>query len=225
MFRHLQWDDTRRVARILLAALAGTALICCNRRGDNRGGYPVLSTADCLPDVTLIDQDGHDRSLASLKGTPVLFDFIYTSCPGPCLALTAQMKAVARQLGPELGTTVRFVSVTVDPEHDRPAQLLAYARQQRADIDGWFFLTGTPEQIERFMARFKLRRQRESNGTIQHVLEFFLVGADGHPLLQYMAARTDPARIAGDLKRLVSGQPLVEGNAAVVEPALARRLG
>ena len=217
MHLHLYSDSTRRVGRILLAVLAAGMVACCHP-SDDAGGYPVLSTADCLPDVTFVDQDGHSLSLASLKGRPVLFDFIYTTCPGPCLALTAQMKAVARQLGAELGTTVRFVSVTVDPEHDRPAQLLAYARQQGADINGWLFLTSTPEQIEQFMARFNVRRQRESNGTIVHVLEFFLVGADGHPVLQYVAARTDPGKIAGALRRAASGQSVVGKTAVTAGP-------
>jgi protein SCO1 len=212
MIFHSEWREIRRrdITRILLAVLASAIIVAgCERASKETGAYPVASNADCLPDVTLIDQDGHDVSLASLKGKPVLFDFIYTTCPGPCLALTAQMKAVARQLGASLGTKVRFVSISVDPEHDRPPQLLKYAKAQGADLNGWLFLTGTPEQIDQFMARFKLRRQREPNGSIDHVLEFFLVGADGHPLLQYLAARADPAKIAGDLERAASGGQVV----------------
>jgi hypothetical protein len=34
-----------------------------------------------LPDVRLVDQDGHAFSLSSYKGRPVLVDFIYTRCP------------------------------------------------------------------------------------------------------------------------------------------------
>ena len=183
--------------QILPWVLVGTMfLAACQRASDESGGYPVASKADCLPAVTLVDQDGREVPLATLKGAPVLFDFIYTRCPGPCVALTAQMNAVAHQLGDDLGAKVRFVSVSVDPEHDRPPQLLAYAKEQGAVRNGWLFLTGTAEQIDQLLARFNLRRQRQSNGSIEHVLEFFLVGPDGHPLLQYLAARADPAKIA-----------------------------
>ena len=85
-------------------------------------------------------------SLASLKGKPVLFDFIYTTCPGPCLLLTARMKKIADRLGSKLGTDARIVSITVDPEHDHPEQLRSYASAQGADINGWLFLTGTPNK-------------------------------------------------------------------------------
>jgi len=102
---------------------------------------------------------------------------------------------------PQLGTTVGFVSVSVDPEHDRPPQLLSFAKERGADLSGWRFLTGTPAQIDQVMACFALRRQPAPNGDVDHVLEFFLVGSDGRPLLQYLAARADPGRIASDLGR------------------------
>ena len=116
----------------------------------------VRDASDCLPDITLVDKDGRKVSLASLKGKPVLFDFIYTSCPGPCLLLTTRMKKIADRLGPKLGTDARIVSITVDPEHDRPEQLRAYANAQGANVNGWLFLTGTPQQIDDVMARFKV---------------------------------------------------------------------
>jgi cytochrome oxidase Cu insertion factor (SCO1/SenC/PrrC family) len=51
-----------------------------------------------LPDLTLTDQCGYQLSLAVLKGKPVLLDFMYTSCAGPCQLLT-QQKLIARQVG------------------------------------------------------------------------------------------------------------------------------
>ncbi len=160
--------------------------------------------SDCLPDVVLVDQHGQKISLSSLKGKPVLFDFIYTSCPGPCLLLTSRMKKIASQLGPVLGTEARIVSITVDPGHDHPEQMLAYAKEFHADIKGWLFLTGTPNQIDDVMSRFNLVRQREANGTIAHVLEFFLVGENGDALLQYLGEKADPQRVANDIERAAS---------------------
>src|SRR5271156_4970519 len=173
-----------------------------------RGGFEVRNASDCLPDITLVDQNGHNVSLASLKGKPVLFDFIYTTCPGPCLVLTSRMKQIANRLGPKLGTEARIVSITVDPEHDHPEQLLAYAKEQGADVNGWLFLTGTPKQIDDVMARFKLIRQHEADGTVDHVLEFFLVGAKGQPVLQYLGDRAAPERVASDVKRAAAGEPV-----------------
>jgi protein SCO1 len=199
-------DSTRfstRVGLLLAATLVvGLVAVGCNRGVERTGAYSPSSTGDCLPNLTLTDQNGKKVSLASLKGKPVLFDFIYTSCPGPCLMLTSRMRVIANRLGPMLGSKVWFVSVTVDPEHDGPAELLNYAKQQGANQNGWLFLTGSPADIEQLMNQFKLVRQREADGTVDHVLEFFLVGPDGRQLYQYAASHAEPALVSSDIRRV-----------------------
>jgi protein SCO1 len=195
-------------ATLLIALVVALASTGCRQRAshiDEEGGFVMRDASDCLPDITLVDQHGQKILLSSLKGKPVLFDFIYTTCPGPCLLLTARMKKIADRLGPALGTEARIVSITVDPEHDHPQQLLAYAKEFQADRKGWLFLTGTPKQIDDVMARFKLFRQRQANGTVNHVLEFFLVGDSGRALLQYMGEKANPQRVANDIEHAASG--------------------
>ncbi len=196
-----------RRACALAACLAALAILPgCHGSRAEPAGFPVVDpTADCLPDARLTDAHGSEVSLTALRGAPVLFDFIYTSCPGPCSAITARMVGVAKALQDSLGKTVHFVSITVDPEHDRADQLLAFAEARGADRDGWRFLTGTPEQIDELMRRFSLVRRRTADGGVDHVLEFFLVGPDGHPLRQYRALETDAAAIAGDVRRVIAG--------------------
>jgi len=93
------------------------------------------------------------------------------------------------------------VSITVDPEHDQPKQLLAYASAQGANVNGWLFLTGTPKQIDDVMARFKLIRRREPDGTVDHFLLFCLVDANGRALLRYLGEDAQPERVASDVER------------------------
>ena len=200
---------------MLVVIVSAVTLIGCRQHTDDideRGGFEVRNTSDCFPDITLVDQHGRSVSLASLKGKPALFDFIYTSCPGPCLLLTTQMKQVANRLGPRLGKDVRIVSITVDPERDHPAQLLAYASKQNADVNGWLFLTGTPKQIDDVMARFNVIRKREANGTVDHVLEFFLVDGNGRALLQYMGEKADPDRVASGVEQAAAHKPVTTGD-------------
>jgi protein SCO1/2 len=182
----------------------------CNNNTESPASYAASSQADCLPDIKLLDQYGQPVSLASLKGRPVLFDFFYTTCPGPCLVLTARMRSIAEKLGDSLGPKASFVSVTVDPEHDRPPRLLAYANEQRANRKGWWFLTGTGSQISALMARFNLIRQHESDGSVDHVLEFFLVGPDGRLRFQYLASEVRSERIAADVEQAANGSGLAD---------------
>jgi cytochrome oxidase Cu insertion factor (SCO1/SenC/PrrC family) len=158
--------------------------------------------------VTLMDQYGQHVPLASLKGKPLLFDFIYTSCPGPCQLLTQHMKLIADKLGPALGPKVSFVSVTVDPEHDRPSRLLDYARAFNVNVKGWYFLTGSPAQIDELMRWFRLERSRDSDGEIYHVSGYFVVGTDGHPIVDY-SQRVDPSRPARDAEEAATSNSLI----------------
>ncbi|MGO9058876.1 MAG: SCO family protein [Candidatus Binataceae bacterium] len=203
---------------MMLVVLAGAlTLIGCRQQAEvreARGGSAVRHASGCLPDISLVDQHGRKVSLASLMGKPVLFDFIYTTCPGPCLLLTARMKRIADLLGPKLGTEAHIVSITVDPEHDQPKQLLAYARAQGADVNGWLFLTGTPKQIDDAMARFKLFRHRQADGTVDHFLLFCLVDANGRPLFQYLGEDAQPKRVASDVERAATRKPMTAGDGA-----------
>ncbi|MBV8454653.1 MAG: SCO family protein [Deltaproteobacteria bacterium] len=192
----------------LIVFMAALALFGCNRTSHEFGVYPVTYHASSLPNVTLTDQYGQQVALASLKGKPVLFDFIYTSCPGPCQLLTQHMKLIADKLGPGLGTKVSFVSVTVDPDHDRPSRLLDYARAFNANVKGWYFLTGSPAQIDELLRSFGLGRSRDSNGEIDHVLGYFLVGPDGHEIVDYSQS-VDPSIAAHDAEEAAAGSTLI----------------
>lgn len=208
---------------LLIVLATAVVVIGCRQLNDNTdesGGFAVSHAADCLPDISLLDQHGQKVSLASLKGKPVLFDFIYTSCPGPCLVLTSRMKQVANELGSALGKEVRFVSITVDPEHDHPQQLLTYADNQGANVDGWLFLTGAPKQIDDVMAGFNLTREREADMSPDHALEFFLVAPNGHEMLQYLGNKATAQRIADDMQRAAAGKTVTAGDGSIVKAAL-----
>ncbi len=204
-YRFLAWSKPVRSRRsasfsLIIFATALLALSGCNRTGEESDAYAIAYNTSGLPNVTLTDQYGQHVPLASLKGKPVLFDFIYTSCPGPCQLLTQHMKLIADKLGPALGPKVSFVSVTVDPEHDRSSRLLDYARAFNANLKGWYFLTGSPAQIDELMRRFRLERSRDGDGEIDHVLGYFLVGPDGHPIVEY-SQQVDPSKPARDAEQ------------------------
>lgn len=188
-----------RVLSIVSLAAVLTLSACGNREA--MGDYPAVNGNNCLPEVSLIDQHGASISLASLKGKPVLIDFIYTSCASTCPTLTAKMAAIAHRLGPAVGTDVTIVSISLDPEHDTPAELAKYAASHGADGNGWIFLTGPPAQIDQVLALFKLRRMREDDGTITHSVSAFLLGPDGHQIRQYNALDVSPEAVVADVDR------------------------
>jgi len=47
----------------------------------------------------------------------------------------------------DLPADVRFVSITVDPQHDTPPVLAEFARRFHAQPERWYFLTGDQQTI------------------------------------------------------------------------------
>src|SRR5262249_48940923 len=128
-------------------------------------------------------------------------DFIYTNCPGPCPLITARMVAIAKLLGPRLGTQVTFISLTIDPEHDTSATLSKYARETGANVSGWLFLTGPPTQIDRLLTLYHLRRDREADGPLTHAAASFLLGPDGRQVRQYAPLKVQAPTVVADIGR------------------------
>jgi len=172
--------------------------------GCHRGSESNAEAASVLTDTKLVDQNGNTVTLTALKGKPLLVDFIYTSCPGPCLMETAKFANVALRLGPDLGSKVTLVSISVDPEHDGPKQLLDYSRQQGADEKGWYFLTGGPADIDQALAGFKLSRQVEPDGSVGHLVDMMLVGPDGHLVHEYNGEIVKAQDIVDDVKKALN---------------------
>jgi protein SCO1 len=172
--------------------------------GCQRDAATSAASAIVLTDAKLVDQNGAAVSLASLKGKPLVVDFIYTSCPGPCLMETAKLANVALRLGTDLGSKVTIVSISVDPEHDGPKQLLDYSRQQGADEKGWYFLTGGPADVDRALAGFKLSRQIEPDGSVGHLVDMMLIGPDGRLVREYNGEVVKAQDIVDDVRRTLS---------------------
>jgi protein SCO1/2 len=157
-----------------------------------------------LTDTKLVDQNGNTVELSSLQGKPMVVDFIYTTCPGPCLMETAKFANVALRLGNDLGSKVTLVSITVDPEHDTPKKLLNYSHQQGADEKGWYFLTGGPKDVDKVLAGFKLSRQIEPDGSVGHLISMMLIGPDGRIVHEYNGEAVKAQDIVEDVKKTLN---------------------
>ncbi|MGC2495772.1 SCO family protein [Candidatus Binatus sp.] len=188
----------RSLAIIIIVTSALFAAAGCH------SGSSSESSASVLTDTKLVDQNGNTISLESLKGKPMVVDFIYTSCPGPCLMETAKFANVALRLGNDLGSKVTLVSISVDPEHDGPKQLLNYSHQQGADEKGWYFLTGGPADVDKALAGFKLSRQIEPDGSVGHLVDMMLVGPDGRLVREYNGEIVNAQDIVDDVKKTLN---------------------
>lgn len=101
-----------------------------------------------IPPFELVNQNGEPVTEEIFEDGVVIVDFIFTNCPTICPFMTGVMADLSDRLE---DTPVRFVSMSVDPEHDTPEALRAYAGRIGADLDRWSFLTGDYEAVERIV--------------------------------------------------------------------------
>jgi protein SCO1/2 len=141
---------------------------------------PVLST---LPAFSLQDQDGRPFGSAELRGHVWVASFIFTRCPTICPAIVSTLGRVQhRARGIEHG--FRLVSFSVDPQHDTPERLAAYARQHRVSPRMWKFLTGALGEVQRTVVDGLKIAMGDPQGeqdfaSIMHGTHFVLVDQQG----------------------------------------------
>ncbi len=128
------------------------------------------------PNFSLTDQQGRTVSTSDLKGHPWIADFIFTECASACPLMSQRLSTLQARIPAD----VKFVSFTVDPEHDTPAKLLDYAKQYGADNDRWRFLTGDKDKVMEAIHGMKVSVVPAAPGNqIEHDIHYLLMDGDG----------------------------------------------
>jgi len=177
-------ESARRVPRLgwAIAFIAATTLMAMawvnmkSTRPEQMADLPILAQ---VPEFQFTSQAGTPVSKQDLLGNVWIADFIFTRCPNPCPLMSERMmelqKAIQRK-----GGTVKLVTVTVDPEHDTPEVLAAYAAKYQADPAIWSFLTGEPDKVEAFVTKGMLQPlATEPSGVPSHSQRFLVIDANG----------------------------------------------
>ena len=143
-----------------------------------RAAGPRLGAA---PAFTLVSESGRTVTAAEYAGTVWIADFIFTRCGGSCPILSSRMLALSKKTADV--PAIRYVSFGVDPEHDTPEVLAAYARDLGADLSRWSFLHGDRPVIRALIKDgFKLAIEdgpADSVEPILHSTRFVLVDGEG----------------------------------------------
>jgi len=145
---------------------------------------PVARAAElpvmwAVPAFDFTDQDGHRFTDHELRGKVWIGDYIYTTCTSACPILTAHLRMLQRKLD---GHAVSFVSFSVDPAHDTPAALKAYAAKWHGDETRWRLLaTKTPAALHAFATgmQTEVTTSASPDDPLMHSERFVLIDANG----------------------------------------------
>jgi protein SCO1/2 len=192
------------VALLALALLLALAAAC--------RAEPPLPTYASLPAFTLTDQAGRPFGSADLGGRVAVINFIYTTCADSCPLLSANMRQVQQSLKADglLASRAMLLSLSIDPERDRPEVLRAYGERFGAELEGWKLLTGSAEVIGEVGQGLKLGRAiplppspTQPVVNLAHSNRFVLVDGNGQVRGYYSGEDLVVEDLIRDLKRLV----------------------
>jgi protein SCO1/2 len=171
-------------------------------------GVHLLQPGDPVPETSLTDQDEKTISLANWRGSAVVMTFIYVRCPLPefCPLMDRRFAEVQTLSAsdPTLRGRVRLLSVSFDPEQDRPAVLREQARTLKADPAVWRFATAPADIVDRFAATFGVNVIREKDGTITHNLRTAVIRPDGRVFSIADGNQWTAEQIVADLRRALT---------------------
>jgi protein SCO1/2 len=168
-------------------------------------GFELLKPGEAVPDAAFVDQDGKKRTFRAFRGSTVVLTFIYTKCPLPtfCPLMDRHFVTLQEHLQDDPALKrVHLVTVSFDPITDTPPVLKKHARELKADLTHWTFLTGKRDDIDQFAARFGVSVSRASNDArdITHNLRTAIISPDGTLVKVYTGNEWTPDEILADLK-------------------------
>ena len=199
---------------VLLALLGYRQLVLGQARSlEDYGAAPTFQLTDHLERPVRSDE---------LRGKVVVANFVYTGCRDTCPLLSVQMQALQERLREQqlLGDRVQLLSFTVDPEHDTPAVLRAYAERHDADPQAWRFLTGPADEVVQviqggfFQGVVPLATPvgahshpagtgPHSHGDVMHSNRFVLVDRQGRLRAFYDGLDLDLDQVVRDIRQLL----------------------
>lgn len=138
----------------------------------------VMKSGDELPDYRFVAQNGRSVRFSDFRGKVLLLSFIYTRCPDVsiCPAISGKFAYLQHRLDPQ---HFQLVEMTLDPLHDSPAVLAAYAGQFGADPKIWSLITGESAQVKNVLDSFALDSLETNPGRIIHGDTLVILGSDG----------------------------------------------
>jgi protein SCO1/2 len=180
--------------------------------GDGTSQIHLPQPGEAVPGFKLVNQSGKRIELKQFRGKPLLITFIYTRCPFPdyCLRMSHNFAQVMQNLqkDPKVFANTQLLSISIDPDHDKPADLRSYGESYVGSMDPkfehWQFASGSPDEVRRAADFFGLA-YNSKDGQIVHNLSTALIGPDGKVLKVYSGNGWKPQDVARDFEAATKG--------------------
>lgn len=205
-------DSTGKAGNAYIETEDGSKELMTGHRPEERTTVPEQNSRDVknadkpgadekwLTKFSLTERSGKEVTSDELKGQPYLVSFFFSTCPSVCPKQNEKIRQLQNEF---LHQPVRFLSISCDPEVDRPNVLTEYAARFNADPEQWLFLTGDLTYICRVgdeIFRLGIRKYA-------HPEKFVLMNAEGKPHGFYTWSDEGQwAALKKDIRKLIEAQ-------------------
>jgi protein SCO1 len=110
--------------------------------GYGKVGLPILSK---VQEFSFLDQNGDRVTNKDVQGKVYLAEFFFTTCPGICPKMNANLRPVYEKYKNE--PEFLILSHTVNPVTDSVSRLKKYADSLGVSGGNWLFLTGKKDSL------------------------------------------------------------------------------
>ncbi len=151
----------------------------------------VLPRGEQFPPFSLTDQRGSRLLDSDLRGRMVFVSLMHSRCGDECAEQTKRLLELRQELqrSGRLGSDVLFLTITLDPAHDTPADLSALAGQLGVDPQSWRFVTGDPREVKMVVGGGLgvYYTEPDANGKLYAERRTFLIDSSGMIRTSYPA--------------------------------------
>ena len=179
---------------------------------------------NCQPDFDVIeDLKYFDYQLLDIDSNSVVFPkllnnkvgivgYIFTNCPDICPLTTNNMRLVQEKLIGNNIEGVQFVSISFDPEVDKPNVLKSFAEIRNLDLSNWDFLTGNKKTIDKLIKKVGVVAFVGDSTTFDdgsrtyyytHTDRIQLIDQEGRIRKNYLGSKINVEEIIADVKLLI----------------------
>jgi len=198
-----RWADG--IALLALTLLAPPALAALDQDAALRASQAVIGHQ--VGDYLLYDTEGREVRLASLRGKPLVVNFVYTGCFQVCPVSTKSLEGAVREAWRTLGPgTFRVATIGFNLPYDTPQAMKDFARKQSIDSPDWKFLSPAPGAVEALTRDFGFRYEPTSAG-FDHLLQASIVDAEGRIYRQLYGDSFAAPQVTGALLELAQNAP------------------
>jgi cytochrome oxidase Cu insertion factor (SCO1/SenC/PrrC family) len=142
---------------------------------------PATPTDQVAGSFDLVDQNGDDVTLSSLRGKAVALTFLDPVCTSDCPTIAHEFAATGKLLGAS-DRDVELVAINANPRFLSPAFLRAFDQEQDlGSIPNWRYLSGSLTALEDVWRTYGVEVSYETGGgMIDHSEIAFVIDPSGH---------------------------------------------